>query len=223
MDDALPVGVGEAAGGLEAHDQGLGGREAVPPVEQAPQAAPTEVLGHQPGDPVPVLSPVVDGQDVGVAEGGGGLGLGPEPAEELLVAGQARVQELHRHLALEAHVVGQERLGRAALPQGLDQLVAATEDPPDLCGHLVPHRERGYRPTRRPARGRHDPRRRRAPMPLSGPRCWHHGAAMDDDLPPGSAPDAEGDLVLHQPDPAHRTPRSSATRCPSPSSRCGAW
>lgn len=36
---------------------------------------------------------------------------------------------------------------------------------------------------------------------------------MDDDLPPGTAPDAEGDLVLHQPDPA---PDPSQIRDPLP-------
>jgi hypothetical protein len=106
----------------------------VAPVEQAPEAAAPEVLHDDPGDLV-VVAPVVDGHHVGVVERRRGLGLGPEAAQEDLVVGQRLVEHLHRHLALEPHVVGHEDLRRRAPPDRGQQAVPPAEDTTDLLGH----------------------------------------------------------------------------------------
>ena len=117
VDEAPAVGVVEAAGRLEADQQRL--RRAEPPahVEHRPQAAAAEVLAHE-VRPVVLLAPVVDRHDVGVVEGGGGPGLGPEPAQERLVVGQRRVQDLDRDAAAQPNVVGEEDVPDEPLPTG---------------------------------------------------------------------------------------------------------
>ena len=98
VDEALAVGVVERAGRLEAHHQRLGGAEPVPGVEHGPEAAAAQVLGDEERG-VAVAAPVVHRDEVGVAERGGRLGLGPEAAQERLVVGEGGVQDLHRHPA----------------------------------------------------------------------------------------------------------------------------
>ncbi len=44
-------------------------------------------------------APVVHGDDVGVGEGGGALGLPLEPLDELLVLGQVPREDLDRNVA----------------------------------------------------------------------------------------------------------------------------
>ncbi len=85
MDEALAGGEVEGPGGVEPDHQGLGGSEPPPLIEHGPQAASSEELEHQ-VRPV-VLTPVVDGHEVGVAKGGRRPGLGLEPAQEGLVVG----------------------------------------------------------------------------------------------------------------------------------------
>ena len=103
-------------------------------VEHGAEAAAAEVLGDEVGRAV-VVAPVVDGDDVRVVQGRGGLRLGPEAAEEGLVVGEGGVQDLHRHPTAEADVVGQEDLGRRAGADGGDEPVAPAEDATDLVGH----------------------------------------------------------------------------------------
>ena len=76
-------------------------------VEHVPQAAAAQQLEDEEGGAA-VLTPVVDADDVGVLEGGDGLGLGPEAAEEGLVLGQCRMQDLDRDPAAQRDVVGRE-------------------------------------------------------------------------------------------------------------------
>jgi hypothetical protein len=115
---------------FEADEQGLARREPTAQVEHAAQAAAGEVLGDEVGGAV-VLAPVVDGEDVGVVQGGGSLGLGAEPADEALVVGEGGVEELDRDPSPQAGVVGEQHLGRRARPDGRHEAIAAAEDAAD--------------------------------------------------------------------------------------------
>ena len=67
------------------------------------------------GMPV-VLTPVVDGHDVGVVERGGELGLGPEPAQEPDIVGKARMEHFDRDAAAQPDVVGDVHAAARAAP-----------------------------------------------------------------------------------------------------------
>ena len=134
VDEAAAVGVVEGPGGLEADEQGLRRREPDALVEHGAQAAAAEVLGDDVGRAV-VVAPVVDGDDVRVVQGRGRLRLGPEAAEEGVVVGEGGVQDLHRDPAAEAHVVGQEDLGRRAGADGGDEPIPPAQDATDLVRH----------------------------------------------------------------------------------------
>jgi hypothetical protein len=119
---------------LEAHDQRLGDAQALSVVEHRAQAATAQVLAHQVGT-IGLLTPVEDGHDVGVVQGGGGAGLGPEAPEESLVAGQSRVQHLHGHPPAEPDVVGQiDVAGRTGADRS-EQPVPVAEDAAELVSH----------------------------------------------------------------------------------------
>ena len=136
--EALAMGVVEGAGRLEADHQGLAGREPRAAVEHAAQAAAAEELGDEVGRRravVVVGAPVVDGDDVGVVQGGRGLGLGLEPAQEALVVGQAVVEQLDRHAAAQPGVLGEEHLGRRAGADGRQESVTTAEHATDELGH----------------------------------------------------------------------------------------
>ena len=77
-------------------------------------------------------SPVEDGHDVGVAEGGRGLGLGLEAAQERAVLGQVGVQDLDGDAAPQLDVVGQVHGGGRARADGRHQPVAPAEHASDL-------------------------------------------------------------------------------------------
>ncbi len=133
VDEAATVRVGEGLGGLDTHGRGLGHRDTAAVVEQVPQGPAAQVLEDQEGAAL-VLAPVVDGEDVGVGQGGGGLGLVAEAAQEVAVVGQAGVEDLDGHPALEDDVPGGvDGRGSPAAEGGFDP-VAAREDPPDGVG-----------------------------------------------------------------------------------------
>ena len=75
--------------------------------------------------PVADLSDVVDGHDVGMREGAGGLGLAYETADVLLVEAPFLLEDLERQRAVDLRVVGLVDLGHRALADQLDDLVAA--------------------------------------------------------------------------------------------------
>jgi hypothetical protein len=134
VDEALAVGVLERPGGLQPDDERLAGRQPVAGVEDRAEAAAAQVLGDEEGRAL-VAAPVVDGDDVGMAQGGRGLGLGPEAAQEGLVVGEAGMEDLHRHPAAQPDVVGQVDLRRGASAQRREQPVAPTQHTTDLIGH----------------------------------------------------------------------------------------
>ena len=63
------------------------------------------------------LAPVVDPDDVGVGEVGGGLGLSPEPLDEGFVVGELGVEDLDRHLPTKQGVLAQIDVGHPAAGQ----------------------------------------------------------------------------------------------------------
>ena len=79
-----------------------------------------------------VLAVVVDGDDVRVAQRGGGLGLLAEARREVGVAQVLGTQELERDVATEPGVRGAVDGRHPALAEQLDQPVAAAQDLPDL-------------------------------------------------------------------------------------------
>ena len=95
--------------------------------DQVGEAAALDVLHHDEVGAV-LLAPVVDADDVGVVEVGGGLGLAPEPGHEVGVVGVLGEQDLDRDRPVELQVAGEEHLGHAALAEAAVQLVAAVED-----------------------------------------------------------------------------------------------
>ncbi|MNC86743.1 hypothetical protein D3C83_24170 [compost metagenome] len=132
------MGVVEPGGDLAADGGGLRRAQPVAPVEQAAEAAALEELeDHERGL---VLPPVVDRHHVRVVQRGGHLRLGAEPPEEAGVVGQGGVEDLDRHLALEAHVPGGVDAPARPRPQGGHQAVPAGQDTAGQIGHAArPH------------------------------------------------------------------------------------
>src|SRR5690606_22602871 len=78
-------------------------------------------LGHL------LLTGVVDGDDRGVVESRGGLGLAAEPGQEGGVPGEVGAQDLDRDRAPQPQVVADVHLGHTATADQLADLVAATQ------------------------------------------------------------------------------------------------
>ncbi len=114
-----------------------------PGVEHPPQRAALEQLHDHERDAL-VLAPVVDGHHVRVVERGSELCLAPEPAQEALVVGEPRVQDLHRDATAQPHVVSGVDAAARAHTDRAEQAVAAGKDPADEVGHrLAGHRFHG--------------------------------------------------------------------------------
>ncbi len=130
VDETASVGVGEPVGGLDPDADRLGHAQPGALVQHVAHRPAPQELEHE-ERALDVLPPVVHGEDVGIGEGGGRLGLGAEPTQEAGVGGQGGVQHLHRHPPLQGGVEGGEHVGgRAASERGFDA-VAAGQDPPD--------------------------------------------------------------------------------------------
>ena len=102
--------------------------------DAGPQAAAAEVLRHQVGA-VGFLAPVEDGHDMGMVQGRGRPGLGPEPAQERFVVGQGRVQELECHPPAEPHVVGEDHVGRRAGTNRGQEAGPASQDATEVVSY----------------------------------------------------------------------------------------
>src|SRR5215207_4764350 len=81
-----------------------------------------------------VLPAIEDAYHVGVVEARGRLGLAAEALDELLVLGEAPVQDLDRHLAAEVAVLGAVHVRHAAGPDAPQDAVAAVDQ--RVAGHL---------------------------------------------------------------------------------------
>ena len=88
-----------------------------------------------------LLAVVEDGRDVGVAQRGRVLGLGPEARQEARVAGVLAAQHLHRDRAVQGGVQPAPDLAHAAGGDHLLELVAVAQAPSswfDHGGHSCP-------------------------------------------------------------------------------------
>ena len=112
------------------HLQGALGQQLAAGVQQLAEGGAVHVLHHDVRDRDPVdvvLAGVVDGDDRGVVERGGRLGLAAEPGLEGRVAGEVGAQRLHRDGAAEPGVMGEVDLGHATAAEHRAQLVPAAE------------------------------------------------------------------------------------------------
>src|SRR5690625_2368897 len=133
--DGGMVGVlqrGEDSGGdLDGFLDGQGGAV----LQQIPYRVTLDVLHHDEGHrglsavrgAHHVLPGVVDRDDRGVVQGGGGLGFPPESVLEGRVPGQVRAQDLDRDGATEADVVPDMHFSHAPAPDETPDLIAAGE------------------------------------------------------------------------------------------------
>jgi hypothetical protein len=74
---------------------------------------------------------LIDGEDrddVGVAQGGDGLGLALEEGPSLGIGDRAADEELDRHVALELEIAGLPDRAHAALAELLDEAVVAEDE-----------------------------------------------------------------------------------------------
>ena len=115
------------------HDlQGPLGQQLAPVVQHLAQRAALDVLHDDVGLDVAavgrhLLAGVVDRDDVGVVEPGGGLGLASEAGLEGRVGGEVAAQPLDRDLAAQPHVGAVADLGHAAAAEQVPDLVASPE------------------------------------------------------------------------------------------------
>ena len=77
---------------------------------------------------VSIGAPVVDGDDVGVGQVGGRLGLAPEPLDERGVGRELGEHDLDGHRSIERGVLSDEHLGHPAPGQLALHLVALGDD-----------------------------------------------------------------------------------------------
>jgi hypothetical protein len=116
VDDAFAVGRRQRRADLADDRRDLGERHRAAPQAIGQRLADQE-LEHQVRRAVGQLVPVVDLDDVGVAQARRDLGLAAEPGERLGV-GDVGVQDLDRHLlARQPDVAGDEHRAHAAAPE----------------------------------------------------------------------------------------------------------
>ena len=106
MDDARRVRLGQPVGDLHRVAEGLAEPEPFA-ADQAVERAARHVLHHD-DIPIALACDVVDGDDVRVLEGGGGLGFLLEAPAALRIGDAVGREELERDVAIEARVVGLE-------------------------------------------------------------------------------------------------------------------
>ena len=127
VDDPRSVGEGQRSSHLEGHGGGRFGVEGAAAGNDRRQAVPADVL-HDDEVAVPLASPVVDADDVGVAQPGCGVGLAPQALGESGIVGELRVQHLECHVPVQLPVAGQVHAGHASLRQAAHEFVAPAEN-----------------------------------------------------------------------------------------------
>ncbi len=126
VDDAAAV-AGLDRGAHRGEQPGGAGRGQRPGGERVGQRRPVELLHHQVGAGVGILAVVEDLDHVGVADVGGGLGLGGEAA----AAGRGVLlgeQPLERHLVADRQPARRVDLAHPAGAERAQDLVAAIDD-----------------------------------------------------------------------------------------------
>ena len=113
------------------------GRQRTALPQRAREVAAGDQLHHDVG-PHGVLAVVEDRDHVGVVQLRGGLRLALEPGEEADVAAVLAAQHLDGHVAAELGVAGAVDGGHAALADQLREVVAATQDVPDVSHARAP-------------------------------------------------------------------------------------
>ena len=98
---------------------------------------------------------VVDGDDVGVVQGGGGLGLLLEAAHEVGLVGERVGKEFQRHIALQSRIASPIDLAHAAAANQRDDLVGAHRRT-GRKRHRVRRALYGWLPSSSPFRFAHD-------------------------------------------------------------------
>ncbi len=145
VDDTLPVGRGESGGDLHRQFHRLPHRHCTR-VEELPEVLPLDQLRHDvvhgfagafglPHFPVidskkrPRRTDIMDGQNVGMVEGGDRAGFPSEPAQSLRVGGELGRQHLDGDVPPESRVPRAVHLAHAASAQQADDLVRAEQRP----------------------------------------------------------------------------------------------
>ncbi len=149
VNDARGVGLGEALRDLRsdleetARGEGVG----LAAQDQLPKRVAVDQLHDDVAQARGRLADVVDGDDVGVVQRGGGAGLLAEAAETVRVAGELLGQELHRDVAVQVVVARSPDLAHASSTQAGEELVSSE-----------PHAGRGRHGARGPrlCRGRQE-------------------------------------------------------------------
>ena len=134
VDDGLGVGGGEAVRDARADLHGLPPRQRSA-LEQLSQARSLEELRHGVGDDA-LGTEVEDLEDVGVGEGGHGLGLSLEACQAVRIAGNRIGQHLYRHVAVQPLITGAENLTHASRPEVGEDLIP-TETVTWIEGHSL--------------------------------------------------------------------------------------
>ncbi len=121
--DAVAVGEGKGRRDAGADLGDLVGRQLLRVAQDGRERASVDVLHHDEVDAV-VLAPVEDGDDVGVGQVGGGLGLPAEPLHKGLVDGELGKEDLEGDRPIELAVYRPIDLGHPTAGDQVGQLVA---------------------------------------------------------------------------------------------------
>jgi hypothetical protein len=131
MDDTALMGHLDGPRHLARDPRGLPWREGPAPPDDRRQILAVDELHHNVGAGG-VGAVVVDGDDAGVIQGGGRLGLLSEASEEVGIGAVLGAKDLERDIPLELGVAGSVDRGHAALSEQLDQPIAAAENHADV-------------------------------------------------------------------------------------------
>ncbi len=124
MDDAGSVSGGEGRGELAGDRSRFGdGKAPVRLVSEELGERRAVVIGHGDEAQALVLSDLIDGADVRMVQGRGGLGLATEAGLVLGSHGALVMEKLERHLAAQLHVLGQIDDAHAPAAERPDQPV----------------------------------------------------------------------------------------------------
>ena len=126
VDDPVAVGVVERGQHLQGDLTHLGRLQPAVFEQDRPEVVPPDELHDHEVGPIGG-APVVDPDDVRVAEDGRGTRLPPEPINEPAVAGELGVEHLERDLAPQNGVVGPVDLAHPAGGDAGDDLIPAVD------------------------------------------------------------------------------------------------